>query len=68
VGTIEEVNLAMSAALHQYEIAEEDIPILLQKAESIDDEVLNSALLEWNSDHFLPQKTEKILKDALGIK
>lgn len=68
VGTTEEVNLAMSAAIHQYEIAEEDIPILLQKADPIDEEILSSALQEWNSEHFLPQKTEIILKDALGIK
>lgn len=68
VGTTKEVNLAMSATLYQYEIAGEDIPILLQKAEPINEEIIKSALLQWNSEHFLPQKTERILKDALRIK
>ncbi|PKP01003.1 MAG: hypothetical protein CVU11_16545 [Bacteroidetes bacterium HGW-Bacteroidetes-6] len=67
VGTIDEVNLALGLAVQKYYPSSVQAPLLLQtwrEWNTLPSTIDNSWRNEWNSEHFLTNSYEKILKDV----
>lgn len=65
VGTVDEVNLALYQALNSNNYPKPDNVVLQLGAAN--DQLFTNALKDWNSEHFLPESLEVLLKQKLSV-
>jgi hypothetical protein len=66
VGTVDEVNMAVSLAIEKFYGKNDNLPYLLRNYKK--NKISKNVLKSWNNEHFLLSKYEKTLKDVCGIK